>query len=128
MKKRIHALQGIPDGIYRQARRHRREMTASERLLWARLRSNRIAGLHFRRQHVIHGFIADFYCRRAKLIIEVDGKMHDEYHERDHVRDEILRSEEFFVLRFSNEKVGEDLEKVIQEIEDVCVRRMELLS
>jgi very-short-patch-repair endonuclease len=124
MKKRIHSLQGIPDGIYREARRMRREMTASERLLWTQLRGNRIAGCHFRRQHVIRGFITNFYCRRERVIIEVDGKIHDAYRERDRIRDEILHSEGFFVLRYSNERVEKDLEGVVKEIEEVCVKRI----
>ena len=103
-------------------------MTASERLLWARLRGNRIAGCHFRRQHVLCGFIADFYCHRIKLVIEVDGGIHEEYLERDHIRDEILRSEGYFVLRYTNERVEQDLEGVVQEIKEVCLRRIRLLS
>jgi very-short-patch-repair endonuclease len=128
MKKHIHAPQSIPDGIYREARRLRREMTASERLLWMRLRRNRIANLHFRRQHVICGFIADFYCRQAKLIVEIDGGIHDDYQEKDDIRDKVLQAEGFFVLRYTNERVERELEEVVREIEELCVERKRLLS
>ncbi|MFN2299385.1 MAG: endonuclease domain-containing protein [Anaerolineales bacterium] len=128
MKKRIHSLQGIQDGIYREARRMRREMTDSERLLWAQLRGNKIAGCHFRRQHVICGFITDFYCHKAKLIIKVDGGIHDSFIERDQIRDEILRSEGFIVLRYLNGRVEQDLERVVMEIKEVCQNRIRLLS
>jgi very-short-patch-repair endonuclease len=58
------------------AKRLRREMTPSERRLWAALRRNAIDGFHFRRQQVIAGYIVDFYCDAAKLAIELDGSAH----------------------------------------------------
>jgi len=54
----------------------RREMTASENLLWQHLRANRLDGLHFRRQQVVDGFMVDFYCHAARLVVEVDGAVH----------------------------------------------------
>lgn len=60
------------------ARRMRREMTPGEWCLWQRLRANRFCGLHFRRQQVIDGFIADFYCHAARLVVEADGDVHDD--------------------------------------------------
>ena len=53
----------------------RREMTPSERKLWARLRAGRLEGIHFRRQQVIEPYIVDFYCHQAALVIEVDGSV-----------------------------------------------------
>jgi len=58
-------------------REMRREMTPEERILWNHLRQNRCAGLHFRRQQVISGFIVDFYCDGARLAVELDGAFHD---------------------------------------------------
>ncbi len=58
------------------ARRMRRAITAAEARLWERLRNNQLAGLHFRRQQIIDGFIADFYCRAARLVVECDGAVH----------------------------------------------------
>jgi very-short-patch-repair endonuclease len=56
-----------------RARQLRREMTPMERALWAQLRDHRMCGLHFRRQQVIDGFIVDFYCHAARLIIEIEA-------------------------------------------------------
>jgi very-short-patch-repair endonuclease len=55
------------------AKRLRREMTPAERRLWKALRGNALDGFHFRRQQVIEGYVADFYCDAAKLAIELDG-------------------------------------------------------
>jgi very-short-patch-repair endonuclease len=55
----------------------RQQMTPEERILWERLRRNGLNGIHFRRQQVIDGYIVDFYCQSANLIIEVDGEVHE---------------------------------------------------
>jgi very-short-patch-repair endonuclease len=55
----------------------RKTMTDAEILLWKALRNRRLNGFKFRRQHPIKGFIADFYCHEARLVIEVDGEIHD---------------------------------------------------
>jgi len=103
------------------ADRLRREMTPAEARLWQFLRANRLAGLHFRRQQVIDGFIADFYCHKAGchkagLIIELDGKIHERQHEYDEARDEILRYRGLRILRFSNEAVLTDMNDVLLTI------------
>ena len=59
-----------------RAKELRRQMTPEENILWQYLRANRLHGLHFRRQQIIDGFIADFYCHASRLVIEVDGKIH----------------------------------------------------
>src|SRR5258708_27853937 len=61
------------------AKQLRRKMTPAERRLWKALRRNALDGLHFRRQQVIEGYIADFYCDAAKLAIELDGAVHQEH-------------------------------------------------
>src|SRR5439155_23770635 len=61
----------------------RHEMTPQELLLWQRLRAGRIEGLHFRRQQVIEGFVVDFYCDAAGLVVEVDGAVHAKRQEYD---------------------------------------------
>ena len=57
-------------------------MTPAEKILWQELRANKL-GVHFRRQQVIAGFIVDFYCHKAGLVIEVDGDIHDLQREED---------------------------------------------
>jgi very-short-patch-repair endonuclease len=59
-----------------RAKELRREMTPAEKILWQELRANKV-GVHFRRQQVIAGFIVDFYCHKASLVIEVDRDIHD---------------------------------------------------
>jgi very-short-patch-repair endonuclease len=64
--------------IQARARQLRRELTPAERKLWARLRYRQLEGLHFRKQHPVGRFIVDFFCAKAKLIIEIDGDTHAE--------------------------------------------------
>jgi very-short-patch-repair endonuclease len=124
MKRSMHSFQGITDGKYREARRLRREMTDSERLLWARLRRNQINGLHFRRQHVISGFIVDFYCIKAKLAMEVDGGIHNLQSQQDTIRDDILNSHGIRVKRATNDRVVSSINDVILEISKICNQRV----
>ena len=79
----------------------RREMTDAERRLWFLLRDRRLAGAKFRRQAPVGPYIADFICLRRKLIAEADGGQHYE-NAKDAVRDEWLRREGYFVVRYSN--------------------------
>ncbi len=72
-----------------RARELCREMTPAEKILWQELRGNKL-GVHFRRQQVIAGFIVDFYCHKAGLVIEVDGGVYDEKKEEDAKRDKVL--------------------------------------
>src|SRR5579859_4806498 len=74
------------------ARRLRQRMTPSERRLWEKLRANRLAGLPFRRQQIIDGFIVDFYCHTAGLVVEVDGAVHKATIEYDKMRDTLIGS------------------------------------
>jgi very-short-patch-repair endonuclease len=93
-----------------RSRELRREMTPSEKILWQELRGNKL-GVHFRRQQVIAGFIVDFYCHKADLVIEVDGSVHeaDEQKEKDIERDKALSGMRLRVLRFKNEDVIKNL-------------------
>src|SRR5215204_2610406 len=82
-----------------RARQLRKAMTPAERLLWGRLRANRLSGYHFRRQQVVDGFIVDFYCHQAALSVEVDGDVHDDQTAYDEERDQVLSHRGIFVLR-----------------------------
>jgi very-short-patch-repair endonuclease len=72
-----------------RSRELRHEMTHAEKILWEELWGNKL-GIYFRRQQVIAGFIVDFYCHKAALVIEVDGKIHDGQKEKDAERDKVL--------------------------------------
>ena len=99
------------------AKTMRREMTQSESRLWVQLRSNRCRGLHFRRQQVIDGFIADFYCHALSLIVEVDGGIHERQADYDRMRDRILCGRGLRVVRFSIDRIQSDLTAVLAEIQ-----------
>lgn len=102
------------------ARELRKNMTPAERELWERLRGNRLGGWHFRRQQIIAGFIVDFYCHRAGLVVEVDGSVHDELGAADAERTAILEGVGLRVLRFRNGEVERDIEHVLHTILDAC--------
>ncbi len=92
----------------------RREMTPTEKRLWARLRNNQL-GWKFRRQHSIGPFIADFYCREAQLVIEIDGDTHftPEAQAYDAERDAYMRSLGLEVLRFTTVEIHQQLDAVL---------------
>jgi very-short-patch-repair endonuclease len=83
----------------------RKEGTKPEALLWTELKANRLGGHHFVRQLPIGPYIADFACRKARLVVELDGSQHAESH-RDRRRDAFLRGEGWSTLRFWNEDVA----------------------
>src|SRR5690554_1406027 len=92
-------------------KRFRRELrsdaTYPERVLWNLLRKRQVDGRRFRRQHGIGPFIVDFYCPEERLIIEVDGSIHDDllHSEYDMDRQKYLEASGFKVLRFPNDAV-----------------------
>ena len=93
--------QKISRKMHERARELRRNMTPAEKILWDRLRHNRLNGLQFRRQQIIDGFIVDFYCHSKALVVEVDGDIHDEQKAYDSERDNSLIARGFGVLRFT---------------------------
>lgn len=103
-----------------RAKEFRRQMTPEENILWQYLRANRLHGLHFRRQQIIDGFIADFYCHAARLVIEVDGKIHEQQTEYDAERDKVLLGRGLRLLRIKNEQVREELDQVLMLIYQAC--------
>lgn len=108
--------QKITDRKYDFAKQLRRKMTPAEAKLWACLRANRLAGIHFRRQQIIEPFIVDFYCHQAALIIEIDGDIHQFQQEADRRREDFLRSHGYRIIRFSNEQVMQEIEAVLETI------------
>jgi len=74
-------------------------MTPAEKILWQELRGNKL-GVHFRRQQVIAGFIVEFYCHNAGLVVEVDGDIHDLQQEEDARRERVLSEVGLRVVRF----------------------------
>src|SRR6187397_1072604 len=87
-----------------RSRELRRDMTPAEKILWQELRANKL-GFHFRRQQIISGFIVDFYCHKAALVIEVDGDIHDLQQEEDARREKVLGELGLRIVRFRNDDV-----------------------
>ena len=108
-----------------QARRLRKTMTRQEVKLWVRLRALRAIGFHFRRQSPISSYIVDFECRRARLIVEVDGGQHgtDTGRSRDSARDEALKRAGYEVLRFWNHEVDCEPNAVLEAIHERLIVR-----
>ena len=115
--------QPMSQGLAKRARQMRRKMTPQERILWQALRGNQLDGLHFRRQQVIAGYIADFYCHAAALVVETDGPVHDQQRGYDEERDELLARRGLLVLRVRNEEIERDLAGVLARIREACRER-----
>ncbi len=97
----------------------RRETNDAEAKLWTFLKSHRMHGAHFRRQHPIGKFIVDFCAPREKLIVEIDGSQHLENEVSDNARTKYLESRGYLVVRFWDNQVMNKIEDVLQEIERV---------
>ncbi len=95
-------------------------MTPAECALWERLRRNQLPGFHFRRQQVIDGFIVDFYCHAAGLVIEVDGGVHAAQGEYDEQRDLVLSRRGLRVLRIGNDEVLRNVDEVVARVTQAC--------
>ena len=93
-------------------------MTPAEKILWQEIRTNKLA-VHFRRQQIIKGFIVDFYCHAAGLVIEVDGDIHDLQQEEDARREMVLKEMGLRIIRFRNEEVEKNLSAVLRKIHEL---------
>ena len=98
------------------ARDFRKEPTPSEQLLWQALRNRQVDGRKFRRQQPIGPFVVDFFCGAERLIVEVDGPIHEQQRQQDEQRQELLESLGLRFLRVSANEVEADLEGVVEEI------------
>ena len=114
--------------LKQSARQLRKNMTDAERHLWAKIRMKQLKGYQFYRQKPIGDYIVDFFCPRAKLVIEVDGSQHlsDEMAEYDRIRDEYLSGLGLRVLRFTNTDVLTHIKGVIESIEEEIGREIPL--
>jgi len=99
-------------------RRLRSNLTDAEKLLWQKLRRGQINGLVFNRQKPIGNYIADFYCDKAKLIIEIDGGQHYEEQniEKDKIREEYFLGIGLRVIRFTNLNILKNIDNVVEKI------------
>ena len=102
------------------ARRQRENPTEAEALMWKYLSGDKL-GEHFRRQHPIDNYIADFVCLRKQLVIEIDGGYHEDIDQqkRDDFRTRELAKKGFQVIRFTNEEVLADTDRVVSDISQI---------
>ncbi len=114
-KKQIHNRKYLE--TYRKNLRN--NCTSAEAFLWKYLKKSQLRGRKFRRQHSIGNYITDFYCPKEKLIIELDGAIHNlpEIIEKDKIRTQYLEGLGFKVIRFENKMVFDHLDQVLKEIE-----------
>jgi len=114
-------------GITLIARKLRKESTYSEKILWEELRGKKIDGFKFLRQHPVfyridkewvQFYVADFYCSKLRLIIELDGPVHEYIKEKDKERDKKLEERGFFIKRIKNEELT-NIDKVISELKSL---------
>ena len=107
--------------LYQYGRELRQSATKAEKILWEYLRNRNLDGLKFRRQHPIDKFIADFYCHENKLIVELDGAVHDDKMnaQYDEARTYELKGAGIKVIRFRNSEVENNISFVLNEIRKV---------
>ena len=98
----------------------RERMTPAEEVLWEALRDKQLEGLKFRRQHPVEQFVLDFYCPHFKLVVEMDGSIHDTRAEEDAARTEHLSAFGYRVIRFRNKEVLENLPDVLKRIAEAA--------
>ena len=106
------------------ARELRKNATFTERLLWKYLRAGQLNGYHFLRQKPIDEFIVDFYCKRLKLVIEIDGVTHNDKQGYDKRRENRLKELGFTVIRFDGYTILENVTGALDLIMN-CIEEIE---
>ena len=118
--KNIVTEQPVTKAKLERAKELRREMTSAEKLLWQEVRAKRL-GVRFRRQQIIAGFIVDFYCHKAGLVVEVDGDIHDLQQDEDARREKVLREMGLRIVRFRNDEIMKNLSTVVRKIKEMVL-------
>ena len=109
---------GASDKIFDRALNLRKDSTKAEKLLWKILRNRQVFNLKFRRQHPMIRYVADFYCEELKLVIELDGDIHEleEIKHNDIERQKNIEEFNITVLRFTNEDIFSNPDVVVTAI------------
>lgn len=102
------------------ARTLRKQRTAAENVLWSVLRGKKFHGYKFYRQQPVASYIADFYCPKLRLIIEVDGEIHENLKERDNYRSKELKRMGLLVVRYTNQQIQTELPRVLTHLTRVA--------
>ena len=113
--------------ITETVRKLRRRQTPAENMLWEAVKNRKLNGMKFYRQHPIvfeyqgveRFLIADFYCHEARLVIELDGPIHEKQKDYDESRTLMIREMGMRVVRFTNDEILADIGSVLKRIEDI---------
>ncbi len=100
----------------------RNESTPQERKVWDALRDRRFMKLKFRRQHVVEGFVVDFFCNQLKLAIEIDGAVHSLQQDYDELRQQLIESEGIRFIRVTNDEIDNDMKILTDKIRELMRR------
>jgi very-short-patch-repair endonuclease len=111
-------------GTLESARILRKRMTPCEILLWEKLKGKQLLGLRFRSQHPIDIFIADFYCHEARLVVEIDGEIHEGQIDYDDGREAEIEKYGIKIIRFTNDEVINNLDNVVNKIKSIVKERI----
>ncbi len=98
------------------ARRLRKEATKEEKIVWEVLRNRKYLNLKFRRQHVVEGFVVDFFCYELDLAVGIDGKIHEMQKEYDELRQNIIEEKGIKFIRVTNEEIRKDVNILLERI------------
>ncbi len=97
----------------------RHEATPEEDKIWNVLRNRKFLNCKFRRQHVIEGFVVDFYCQRLRLAIEVDGIVHERQKDYDELRQRLVEEKGIRFIRITNEEIKRDIDILFRKIKEI---------
>ena len=103
------------------ARTLRKEQTKTEKIVWELIRNRKFKGFKFRRQHVVEGFVLDFYCHELMLGIELDGLIHLRRKDYDELRQEIIESKGIKIIRLTNQEINNNKRSVLKKIEQTLL-------
>ena len=97
----------------------RNNVLMPEKILWRWIKKEQL-GYKFRRQHGISKYVVDFYCVPLRLVVEIDGQVHDEIMEQDRRREEYLKSLGLAIKRYTAREINNNLEWVLADLKDCC--------
>ena len=110
-----------------RCRELRKNSTNAEKIFWNIVRNRKFLGKKFYRQYPIYFdllgtdsfYIADFYCHEEKIVIELDGRIHDFRKNKDEIRTEVINNLGFTVIRFSNNEIEYNIDKVLNKLSEI---------
>jgi len=117
---------GASPQIFQNAKELRNNMTQSESKLWEKLNKKQFLGLRFRRQHPIGSYIADFYCHKLNMVIELDGGIHESPDQKEYDSGRAFDMKELglTVIRFKNDEINDNIDEVLKRIGEYVQQKL----